>query len=176
MMKILFLDHDGVICLQKQWGSRFSKKSKKAGNKFDHFCPKAIRVLNDIIKETDCEIVVSSDWRVMCSLQEMQVLYKSRGILKAPIDYTRVASDMEPKIWKETKEYKDFYALAARVRETEINDFLKKYNKSITSWVAVDDLNMNKLDSFVLAPNQTEGIKQIGLKDKIISALNKITI
>ena len=174
-MKILFLDHDGVICLRKQWGSRFSKKSKKVGNKFDHFCPKAISVLNDIIKATDCEIVVSSDWRTKCSLQEMQVLYNDRGILKVPIDYTRVASDTEPAIWEETKEYKDFYALAARVRETEINDFLKKHNKNIISWVAVDDLNMNRLDSFVLAPNETEGIKQTGLKDKIISSLNKIT-
>tara|TARA_R110000822_G_scaffold303867_2_gene428816 strand:+ start:212 stop:739 length:528 start_codon:yes stop_codon:yes gene_type:complete len=174
-MKILFLDHDGVICLRKQWGSRFSKKSKKVGNKFDHFCPKAISVLNDIIKATDCEIVVSSDWRTKCSLQEMQELYIDRGILKVPIDYTRVASDTEPAIWEETKEYKDFYALAARVRETEINDFLKKHNKNIISWVAVDDLNMNRLDSFVLAPNETEGIKQTGLKDKIIAALNKIT-
>ena len=93
-----------------------------------------------------------------------------------PIDYTRVASDTEPAIWEETKEYKDFYALAARVRETEINDFLKKHNKNIISWVAVDDLNMNRLDSFVLTPNETEGIKQAGLKEKIIAALNKITV
>ena len=36
-MKILFLDHDGVICLAKQWGKRNTKKSKAKGEVFDPF-------------------------------------------------------------------------------------------------------------------------------------------
>ncbi len=31
-MKVIFLDHDGVICLSDNWGSRF-KKQKKARRK-----------------------------------------------------------------------------------------------------------------------------------------------
>ena len=27
-MKVLFLDHDGVICLEKQWGTRYDKQQK----------------------------------------------------------------------------------------------------------------------------------------------------
>ena len=25
-MKVIFMDHDGVICLESEWGSRFDKK------------------------------------------------------------------------------------------------------------------------------------------------------
>ena len=27
-MKVIFLDHDGVICLSGNWGSRFKKQQK----------------------------------------------------------------------------------------------------------------------------------------------------
>ena len=41
-MRILFLDHDGVIC----FGKDFDKK--------------AVKVLNQIIEKSDCEIIVNS--------------------------------------------------------------------------------------------------------------------
>mgnify|MGYP003703952731 CR=1 FL=1 len=57
-MKVIFLDHDGVICLSTEWGGRF-KKQRKAGRKlsqsiaslpvesrFDNFNKKAIKILN----------------------------------------------------------------------------------------------------------------------------------
>ena len=169
-MKVLFLDHDGVICLARQWGSRRSKSSREAGEFFDKFCPKAINVLNEIIKETDCEIVVSSDWRKYKDLDYMQEMYAKRGIIKIPIGYTTVFSDSDPDIWEETKEYKDYYKIDARVREKEIRHFVQN-EPGITSWVAVDDLPMNKLESFVHTPRSNEGIKQTGIKEKIINAL-----
>ena len=71
-MKVIFLDHDGVICLSTEWGGRF-KKQKEVGRKlsqsvaslpvmsrFDNFNKKAIKVLNEILEETGAEIVVSS--------------------------------------------------------------------------------------------------------------------
>jgi len=27
-MKVIFLDHDGVICLSSEWGNRFKKQDK----------------------------------------------------------------------------------------------------------------------------------------------------
>lgn len=170
-MKILFLDHDGVICLCKQWGKRKSKKSKKRGEIFDPFCPKAIKVLNDIIEKTNCEIVVSSDWRKHCSLLKMKEVYFERGIIKKPISYTEIFSDMDDDILDETKEYKDMYQIDARVREKEILHWLGS-NPETTSWVAVDDLPMNKLKNFVHTIRPHEGIKQIGIKEKIIKILN----
>ena len=45
-------------------------------------------------------------------------------------------------------------------------------NPSVTKWVAVDDLNMTPhLDNFVHTIKQNEGIKQSGVKEKIISYL-----
>jgi len=170
-MKVLFLDHDGVICLAKQWGKRNSKSSKKRGEKFDPFCKKAIKVLNEIIKKTDCEIVVSSDWRTYCQLSEMQDLYLERGVIKKPVGYTIVFSNKDPDILDETSEYKDYYKINARVREKEIQHWLDTH-PNVSKWVAVDDLPMNKLDSFVHTIRPDEGIKQYGIKEKIIKKLN----
>ena len=170
-MKILFLDHDGVICLAQQWGKRNTKKSVSKGEVFDPFCPKAIKVLNEIIAETDCEIVVSSDWRLYRNLEYMQKMYLERGIDKAPIGFTRVFDASDDDILEETWEYKDRSQIMARVREKEINDWLRK-NPKIKNWVAVDDLNMRKLSKFIHTPNQYEGIKQIGIKKKIVNILN----
>lgn len=165
-MKILFLDHDGVICLSPQWGKR-----KKTQSLFDPFCPKSVKVLNEIIRETNCEIVVSSDWRLHCDLDVMQKMYKERSILKAPIAYTKIFSDSDDDILEETWEYKDRYQIAARVREKEILEWLENHPK-VTSWVAVDDLPMNKLPCFVHTVYPYEGIKQSGIKEKIINYLN----
>ena len=47
--KVLFLDHDGVICLATEWGSRFKNKDG-FDSLFDRFNQKAINVLNEIIE------------------------------------------------------------------------------------------------------------------------------
>ena len=86
-MKIIFLDHDGVICLSTEWGGRY-KKQQKAGRKmsqsvlsleldarFDNFNKKAITILNSIIEETGAEIVVSSDWKRWATCEEMGEYY-----------------------------------------------------------------------------------------------------
>lgn len=169
MKKILFLDHDGVICLSSEWGSRFKKKTK-----FDIFNSKAIKVLNEIIEKTDCDIVISSDWKLYASLEEMKELYLERGVKKTPIDYTPNLQDFDPLLsglyfWKGWNEQQ---------RILEIMKYLET-NPEITHWVAVDDLNMseesnngNGLKNFVLTRASSEGIKQKGIKEKIIKILN----
>ena len=42
----------------------------------------------------------------------------------------------------------------------------------ITKWVAVDDLPMDKLKNFIHTVRPDEGIKQKGIKEKIIKLLN----
>ena len=102
-MKVMFLDHDGVICLQKQWGKRLTKKAKDRGDKFDPFDSEAIKVLNRIIKETGCVIVSSTTWREMAPLKEMQDLFIERGVATFPIDYTDEL-DIEPTDYIDWKE------------------------------------------------------------------------
>lgn len=167
-MKVIFLDHDGVICLSTEWGSRF-KNGDGLDSEFDRFNDKAIKVLNQILEETGAEIVVSSDWRHHTSLEQMQELYKIRGVKKLPIGYTDSVVDIKGLDYLEHN------------RQVEIRHWLSQHPE-VTHWVAVDDLNMSPdfckkygdsegLTNFVLTPRSKEGIKQSGIKEKIIKFL-----
>lgn len=194
-MKVIFLDNDGVICLSTEWGGRYKKQKKWGGRKlsmtpseipfeyrFDDFNKKAVKVLNEILEETNAEIVVSSDWRYHASLEELQKYYVDQGIIKGPIGVTKRVSEIDPKNWE--KNFRN-YAKLEEERSLEIKTYLSDHPE-ITSWVAVDDLNMGKfqtennlefvfdwgLDNFVHTKIDDEGIKQTGIKEKIIKFLN----
>jgi hypothetical protein len=193
-MKTIFLDHDGVICLSTEWGGRF-KKQKKAGRKlsqsidslpvearFDNFNKKAIEILNEILKETGAEIVVSSDWKKWANVEELGEYYEQQGIDKKPIAFTKNLNDCEvPQNFPWSRTYD-----LEQSRSLEIKQYLQDHPE-ITHWVAVDDLNMGipqtnetwgeiemdwGLTNFVLTPKGNEGIKQSGIKEKIIKFLN----
>jgi hypothetical protein len=193
-MKVIFLDHDGVICLATEWGGRF-KKQTKVGRKlsqsvtslptdarFDNFNKKAIVILNEILEETNAEIVVSSDWKRWASVEEMGEYYESQGIQKKPIAFTKNLGDCdvpENFVWSRQWDLE-------QSRSLEILQYLRD-NPQITHWVAVDDLNMGipqthetwgememdwGLTNFVLTPKSREGIKQNGIKEKILNFLS----
>jgi hypothetical protein len=191
-MKVIFLDHDGVICLSNNWGGRSKKwakyrsenpdssKEKKdapVSVRFDNFDTKAVKVLNEILEETGAEIVVSSDWKLHATLEELGEYYEEQGIIKKPIALT-------PNLGKCTW-YNDMVWIWSprweleMIRVIEIKQYLHDYPE-ITHWVSIDDLNMGKngedwkdwgLDNFVLTPKSKEGIKQSGVKDKILNFL-----
>jgi hypothetical protein len=179
-MKVLFLDHDGVICLSNNWGGRYKKKGYDSNPetpmdiRMDSFDDKAVKVLNSIIEETGCEIVVSSDWKRWGTLEQMQEMYVTRGI-KPPIGLTPLLKNCTIHgnnfIW--SKEWD-----LEQERSIEIKQYLHDHPE-ITHWVAVDDLNMSNdeefkpwgLENFVLTPKSSEGIKQSGVKDKILKFL-----
>lgn len=186
-MKVIFLDNDGVICLANNWGSRFKKtksycndnpdrKSIPVEFRFDNFDKKAIKILNEIIEKTDAEIVVSSDWKLHATLEELGEYYESQGIIKKPIALTPNMRDFDP----ETEGLFKWKGWLERIRILEIREWLLHNN--VTHWVAVDDLNMSKtifedgtddggLENFVLTPRSNEGIKQLGIKNKILKFL-----
>ncbi len=185
-MKIIFLDHDGVICLSNNWGGRH-KKQKEYGRKmsqeikelpvevrFDNFDRKSIDILNSILEETGAEIVVSSDWKRWATVEEMGEYYESKGIIKKPIAFTDsiLYDDYDDFPWHNKWELE-------QTRSLEISQYLGQ-NSVITHWVAIDDLNMSLRDvddkswglkNFVLTPVNTEGIKQSGIKEKILQFL-----
>lgn len=200
-MKIIFLDHDGVICLPHQHGSRFKKQkalhlsvslplsSVPLSARFDNFDPKAIKVLNQILKKTEAEIVVTSDWRQHASLEELKEYYTLQGIIKTPLDSTEFFSPS----WK-SPELKlippdfpwDRNQDIEQQRYFEILKYLKDHPQ-ITHWVAIDDLIMGKyiytyysgntplerdwgLSNFIHS-NYWEGIKKTGAANKIINFL-----
>jgi len=162
-VKVIFLDHDGVICLSTEWGSRFKNK-EGLDSTFDRFNNKALKVLNEIIDETDCEIVISSDWRFHCTLSQMQELYKIRGIGKSPLSFTR--NDLDWKLFRDIHPGNEL----EMTRCFEIQDWLKEHPE-VTHWVAVDDMDLSYLSNFVQTPRSKEGIKQCGIKEKILKFL-----
>ena len=203
--KILFLDNDGVICLSENWGSRHKKARKyMIKNKtseydatmlneskrpveirFDNFDKKSIKVLNEILEETNAEIVVSSYWRTFATLEELGDYYVAQGILKKPIGFTKILGEFDaPEDFPWSRQWD-----LAQTRCLEIRQWLKEHPE-VTNWVAVDDLNMGKtgtyysmdfehewgLENFVYTPLRNEGIKQSGVKDKIVKFLNEEVI
>lgn len=180
-MKVIFLDHDGVMCLSQQWGGRSKKKSKwykengfiedhhlPVSTRFDNFDPKAVRILNSILESTGAEIVVSSDWRFYCTLEEMKNLYKEYGIIKEPIDFTPRMRDFD----EDGANLFRWKGWVERERVVEIRKWLELHPE-VTAWVAVDDLQMGAqgLENFIHTPSSIEGIKKSGTKDKIIQFL-----
>jgi hypothetical protein len=160
-MKTLFLDLDGVIAVG--WvASKFHLDWKTKFMKFD---TKAVQVLNEILEATGAEIVLSSDWKKHFTLQEMRDIFIYCGVDKQPISFT-----------PNSVYYSDGHLEGGRAYEIKVYVELH----GLTNWVAVDDLNVLNSghedffeDHFVLCkrPN-TEGIKQSGLKTKIIKILN----
>jgi len=191
-MKILFLDNDGVICLDNNWGGRTKKwnKYKKLNPdqdilglapvevRFDDFDQKAVKVLNEILKETGAEIIVSSDWRLHANLEELGEYYLSKGVLKAPIGVTKRYFDCDNPDeleWNRRTAYE-------QQRCIEVKQYLIDHPE-ITQWVCIDDLQLGikdtyghlqkwGLQNFVHTPKMSEGIKQSGIKDRILQFLN----
>jgi hypothetical protein len=194
-MKVIFLDNDGVICLSNNRGSRFLKQ-KQFGDenhieaRFDDFDKKSVDVVNEIINQTNADIVISSDWKNHASLEELKEYYRKQGIVKQPIDTTE---NFHFENWKKqgiVKSHDEFPW--SRELDLEQNRYfeIKKWldeHKEVTSWVCVDDLHLGRfvesstygpyrrdswgLENFVWTPREDQGITQPGVKEKILNFL-----
>jgi len=146
-MKIIFLDHQGVMRIDKHPNP----------GQLINFDTECVFVLNSILKKTDAEIVISSDWKYWVSLEEMGLFYLKQGIIKKPIDYT-------PK----TKKYS--FQIYNKQRSEEILLWLSN-KENITNWIAIDDLNMKQYLKNFVSSESDKGIKQIGIKEEILKFL-----
>ena len=193
MKKFIFLDHDGVMCMRREQGTRFTKIKRwnlenpdqavyytnqdqshvPIAIRFDDFNKvDAVRVLNDILLESGADIIVSSDWRLHCTLEEMQDFYKQMGVIKAPIGMTELYSHTD-----------DFdrkgYTLEDQ-RSIEIEKYINLHKPD--KWVAIDDMDLSEkfgdisgnkisgLKNFVKC-KPSEGLKKLGMKKKIMQFL-----
>jgi hypothetical protein len=167
-MKTIFLDIDGVLATNKQymmnrkkfWDKNDIAKDLKIPYPFD---PKCVKIFNEILDSTGADIVLSSDWKLHFSLGDLDKIFKFNGVNKSPID-TTVNEDASMSNQTMNRAY-------------QIGDYISK--NDITNYVVIDDLNVGKYmsitneeDKFVLTQN-FEGIKQLGIKEKILNILNK---
>lgn len=155
----LFLDIDGVLANSYQY---YTNK-KKWHPTFDcyRFDEKCVKVLNQIIETVNPIIILSSDWKLQYSIEQMNQIFDWNKINTA-------VSDITPCLWGD--KYNSLKELE-ECRAAEILEFVQQHN--IINWVAVDDLNLEKWipNNFVRTPRANEGIKQAGIKEKIIQIL-----
>lgn len=146
---ILFLDIDDVIVVG------WSKMKLFPWGWHEPFDKKCVNVLNAIYDEIPFEIVITSDWRNYYNLNELKKIFTEFNI-KAPLIGV-------------TPNSKNYTAQNLEGGRTEeIETYLDNHKDEILAWVSVDDLKLNGLKNFVETPRWTEGIKQSGVKEKII--------
>lgn len=156
----IFLDFDDVMATTSQY---YGKKRHPIFNTVYPFDPKCVKVLNSIIEIVNPIIICSSDWKLHFNIETLNHLFEWNGV-------NGKITDVTSSLWGN-----GFTKLSQldECRATEIKLFADKNN--ITNFVAIDDLNLfNWLpDNFVHCTRPNEGIKQSGVKDKIIKILSK---
>jgi hypothetical protein len=113
----------------------------------------------------------------------MGIYYENQGIIKKPIDFTHSMSYEEYEQSRINNTFKNYNYKYDEVRANEIRKYLSEHPE-ITHWVAIDDLDMRYysydytgeiiipwgLKNFIMT-RFNEGLKQTGLKDKILKYL-----
>jgi hypothetical protein len=162
MKPIIFLDIDGVMCCFSEYYSnriKFQNKYKVAQelNIPYGFNPGCVKVLNEILKLTDADIVLISDWRTHYSLQTLDNIFKFNKVIKSPIDVTEI--------------FPTSFQLMEKNRAHEIDIYIQKNN--IELYVIIDDLDLSPYvpkNKFIMTIER-EGIKQSNIKEKILKIL-----
>lgn len=155
--KIIFLDIDGPLATEDCW-TKPRSQMKYGGKNIYLWNPTCCEILNEILKETGADIVLSSDWRKYFTLEELDEIFKMNNIVKSPLAVT-----------DEIKRYSDDLVVE---RINQIDRFLK--NNTIKKWVCVDDLNLKSdiVSNFVLVENEL-GLSANGIKEELILILNQ---
>lgn len=150
------MDIDGVLATVKQYN--LTNQSKTWLQKYNvyPFDPKCVKIFNEILEKVDADIIISSDWRVEFTLEELADIFKINGVIRPPMDVT--------------PQYPTSMSHYSKNRAGEIMKYVTD-NKIGKNWIAIDDLNLNLwLDEhFFMCKSEWEGIKQSGLKQKILN-------
>jgi len=145
-LKVIFLDIDGVL---NSW--RFFKDAAAAGERTPpgaaQIDKKSVRWLNRLIQDTNAKVVVSSTWRLIYSLGELQTMLESKNFIGSLIDRTP--------------------SLPGMPRGTEIAKWLLEHPE-VTNHVAFDD------GDDIDGPNFVWVDARKGLKERHIDSAAKI--
>jgi len=80
--KIIFLDIDGVLRTHKsdlEWSNKLAAPIFKGVDRL--FDKTLVDNLNEVIFLTGAKIVITSNWRIYLSLEELQRIFKERGVI-----------------------------------------------------------------------------------------------
>jgi histidinol phosphatase-like enzyme len=152
-MKIIFHDIDGVLNSEDYGRSEFYLISTAGLSDAQimlqfhhhHLDPKAIVILNDLVKRSGAEVVLSSTWRGRYSPEEMTTMLKDRGgeikiTAATPVLHGKINSSRIP-------------------RGHEIAAYLRALPKQPESFVILDDHDdMAQLKPFLVLTNMEHGL------------------
>ena len=129
MLKVLFLDLDGVLNTHKWWRERPPKHPEMT--KFERdISPYNIGILNEVLAATGAKVVVSSTWRKNFTLKQLQ-----EGL--ASVGFTGEIIDVTPDLSGAPKP--SGYLWSARARGDEIEQWLSKMGDPRPVFAIVDD-------------------------------------
>lgn len=155
--KVIFLDIDGPLATDDCFNT--ARSAQKFGKRLYMWNPKCCEILNEILRETGAEIVLSSDWRKFFTEEELVEIFAWNNVIKSPIAIT--------------DEHKYKMSSGPELdRIHQIGRFLE--NNLIKSWVAVDDMNLKSdiVINFVHVEGEL-GISADNIKEKLIFYLNQ---
>lgn len=157
--KHIFLDIDGVLATSNQY---YTNK-KKWHPTYDcyRFDEKCVKVFNEIIEKTNPIIILSSDWQNHYNIEQLNDIFEWNGLNCVVTDVTGTAWGSKFKNLSQLEE----------CRAYDVIQYAKKHD--IKEYLAIDDLNLSHWldDYFIHTPRANEGIKQSGIKEKILNKL-----
>ena len=156
----LFLDIDGVIATSKQFDMNTSAASFISEYNVYPFDPGCVKILNEILEKFDIDIILHTDWIYHFDLQDMTDIFEINGVSQPPKYFTGMHYSFD----------------RFRDRMLRIENFAKE--KFLKNYIILDDIEMTSRfwgDRFIHVPIESEGIKQSGLKEKIIKKLESFS-
>jgi hypothetical protein len=165
-MKIIFLDIDGVLNSDVYTDSELYKQATVGMSGMQvllvahhlHLDPDAIFLLNDLVKQSGAEVVLSSTWRVKYTSEQITDMLKGRGATfkvsaRTPILYGKLSSRIP--------------------RGKEIEAYLKNLKTQPESFVIIDDHDdMLHLKPFLVQTTMKHGLTEHHVK-RALEILNK---
>lgn len=140
-MNYIILDIDGVLATEAT--SRLPHHELYA-YPFDTGC---VAVFNEILKKTQAEIVLSSDWRLMYhnDLDVIDEIFKYNGVIKSPVDFT-------PNLGNRGK---------------DISHYIEKNIQRISQFLILDDLDLKIYPENFIRCDIQSGLIQEGILEKV---------
>lgn len=157
----IMLDIDGVLATSYQYYTN----RKKWHPTYDcyRFDEKCVKVFNEILEKINPIIILSSDWQNNYNIEMLNDIFKWNNVNCIITDVTGTA-------------WGDKFTNLSQLEECRAYDIVQYAKKhKIKKYLAIDDLNLSHWldDYFIHTPRANEGIKQSGIKDKILNKLLK---
>ena len=156
----IFLDIDGVLATSHQ----YYINPKKWDDEYHRYRYdiKCVKIFNEILEKTNSIIILSSDWKLNYDIEMLNKIFEINSI-------NTIVTDITPNFWG-TK-----FKSIAQLEDCRAYEILKYVeNNEIENWLAIDDLDLSPWlseEHFIRTPRANEGIKQSGIKNKILNIL-----